>query len=142
MVGCIPDNWRSLVLSKNFKLGEFYVSHHYQEIAMGMEPAPRDIDNFFMLCSFGLQLVRNRFGRIVITSGYRTPELNDAVGGQKDSQHLKALAADISSLDTSPLTIWLWLKRFWKGDLIYYKSENMIHIGLPEYGVKPDSFIK
>lgn len=34
-------------------------------------------------------------GPIKITSGYRSPELNKAVGGVKNSVHMKGLAADL-----------------------------------------------
>lgn len=43
-----------------------------------------------------LQIIRNRIKRpIIITSGYRCPEHNKRVGGEKDSYHLQGLAVDI-----------------------------------------------
>ena len=43
-----------------------------------------------------LQCIREHFGKAVtITSGYRTPAHNAAVGGSKSSQHLLGRAADI-----------------------------------------------
>lgn len=40
--------------------------------------------------------IRAGYGKpIVITSGYRCPALNKAVGGKPNSQHLKAQAADL-----------------------------------------------
>lgn len=44
-----------------------------------------------------LEQVRGVLGSrpIIITSGYRCPELNAAVGGVSDSAHVKGLAADI-----------------------------------------------
>ena len=43
-----------------------------------------------------LDKIRERYGKpIVVTSGYRCPELNKAVGGVKSSQHVKGEAADL-----------------------------------------------
>lgn len=43
-----------------------------------------------------LDEIRAQFGKpIIITSGYRCPQLNTAVGGVKNSQHMKGQAADI-----------------------------------------------
>ena len=47
-----------------------------------------------------LDRLRGEWGRpIIVTSGYRCKELNAAVGGARNSQHLKGQAADIISDD-------------------------------------------
>ena len=51
--------------------------------------------NLAYLCHMVLQPLRDKFGPIRINSGYRCPELNDAVGGVKNSQHMRGEAADI-----------------------------------------------
>jgi len=48
------------------------------------------------LSLFVLEPLRKMMGcGIIVTSGYRCPELNKIVGGAKESQHLKGEAADI-----------------------------------------------
>lgn len=48
-----------------------------------------------------LDLARYHYKRkMVITSGYRTPSHNKAVGGVRNSAHVKAMAADISCRDS------------------------------------------
>lgn len=45
-----------------------------------------------------LDPLRQAWGRpITVTSGYRCPELNRAVGGVKNSHHLRGMAADITT---------------------------------------------
>ena len=66
----------------------------------------RDIDNSLtsnLLASArntcnGLEQVRSLLGNlpILISSGYRSPELNRAVGGSKSSQHMLAQAVDFT----------------------------------------------
>ncbi len=47
-----------------------------------------------------LNAIRSRYGRpIVVTSGYRSPEHNKAVGGVINSQHVLGTAADIKPLE-------------------------------------------
>ena len=42
-----------------------------------------------------LQRIRDRAGPVVVTSGYRCPVHNEAVGGVRNSQHIYGRAADI-----------------------------------------------
>ena len=51
--------------------------------------------NLRLLCEHVLEPLRRRFGVIHITSGYRSKQVNDAVGGAEFSQHRFGQAADI-----------------------------------------------
>lgn len=58
---------------------------------------PDDLFPRAMLTLAGLERVRAFLGHpMPITSGYRCPELNAAVGGARDSQHLQAEAVDFT----------------------------------------------
>lgn len=73
-------------LSKYFTLKEFA---HYED-GYVIDVA----DDFFKFVN-ALQLFRKWYNRpIIITSGYRPPLYNKAVGGSVNSSHLKALAID------------------------------------------------
>lgn len=53
-----------------------------------------------------LETLRDMAGcPLVITSGYRCPAHNCAVGGAKDSQHVKGTAADVKSTGKTPLEL-------------------------------------
>ena len=53
-----------------------------------------------------LQALRDRIGKpIAITSGYRCPAHNRAVGGAAQSQHMRGTAADIVVKGLAPATV-------------------------------------
>ena len=83
-------------LSTNFRLGEFTRSDTAKRLGIENEcSSVEQVLNLAYLCHMVLQPLRDRFGPIRITSGYRCPELNRAVGGVKNSQHMRGEAADI-----------------------------------------------
>lgn len=58
------------------------------------------------LLSDYLQKIRNHFGKAVtITSGYRCPSHNTAIGGATNSYHTRGEAADITVKDTTPAEV-------------------------------------
>ena len=79
-----------------FTLREFFYSDTAGK--KGIQNIPEDfwvIDNIKKLIPVLNKLREAWGGPIRITSGYRTKELNDAIGGVKTSLHLKGLAADL-----------------------------------------------
>lgn len=78
-------------VSANFKVKEFACTD-------GTDPIFIDSDLVNVL-----QKIRSHFGKTVtITSAYRTPGKNKAVGGQTYSQHLYGRAADIKVKGVAP----------------------------------------
>ena len=83
-------------LSNNFRLSEFTRSDTAKRLGIENEcSSVEQVLNLAYLCHMVLQPLRDKFGPIRITSGYRCPKLNHAVGGVKNSQHLRGEAADI-----------------------------------------------
>ena len=83
-------------LSPNFWLNEFVDSE--TALAQGIDntPSAMVLDNLTKL-AWTLEAVRVYLGHsaIVISSGYRSPALNKAVGGVGNSDHMYGRAADI-----------------------------------------------
>lgn len=83
-------------LTKNFKLSEFTRSAKATELNIDNTPSPSEVANLKLLCEKLLQPLRDLYGdNMNINSGYRSVELNSAVGGVDSSQHTKGMAADI-----------------------------------------------
>lgn len=82
-------------LTKNFALGEFVVSQAASRLGLDNTP-PTEVTERLKVLANGLELVRNLTrSPITISSGYRSPVVNAAVGGSKTSQHMRGEAADI-----------------------------------------------
>lgn len=83
-------------LSRNFTLEQLLHSDTALERGIDNTPAPGHLANLQRLAK-GLDDVQACLGRpLEISSGYRCPELNAAVGGSPTSQHCLGLAADFS----------------------------------------------
>lgn len=79
----------------NFTLAEFTRSATAQRLRIDNTPAPEVIPRL-LATAHTLQRIRDRLGKpIIITSGYRGPVLNKAVGGVTSSDHQSGQAADI-----------------------------------------------
>ena len=99
----------SMRLSKNFSYEELTHSNVAERKGLKNRPRTKEeekkvIENLKALCMEVLQPLRDFLGKpVVISSGYRCPELNKAVGGVKNSQHMKGEAADIHVESTEHL---------------------------------------
>jgi len=86
-----------LNLSAHFTLEELTISQNAARLGLDNTPGPDIIANL-RRTALGLELVRALTGApIIISSGYRSPLVNKAVGGATKSQHLTGQAADITA---------------------------------------------
>lgn len=85
----------NIQLTPHFTLAEFTRSGTAISRNIKNDPSNKEIERIRQLCENVLEPLRRRFGVIRITSGYRCPKLNKAVGGVATSQHLYGEAADI-----------------------------------------------
>lgn len=79
-----------------FTLEEFTVSQTATRHGISNYPPQAAIEAMRKLCANILDPLRRKLDKpIVVSSGYRSRDLNKAVGGSSSSQHCKGEAADI-----------------------------------------------
>ena len=97
-------------LTRNFSLQELTKSDTAIRLGIDNQPNADQIDKLKMLCERVLQPVRDHFGRVKVTSGFRSSELCVAIGSSANSQHAKAEAADFEVLGVDNAEVADWIK--------------------------------
>ena len=110
--GSCPSNLinrHSMNLSRNFTLSELTKSDTAIRKGINNNPSAEQIEKLKALCENILQPVRDHFGRVKVTSGFRSVELCLAIGSSARSQHAKAEAADFEcpGVDNAELADWI-----------------------------------
>lgn len=83
-------------LSPHFTFDELTFSETAVRLGIDNRPDDPDVVAHLFILATGLEVVRAVLGDvpILLSSGYRSPRLNAAVGGSKNSAHCRGLAAD------------------------------------------------
>lgn len=118
-------------ISENFTLEEFLISDRHPEI--DNVPSAEQRSNLVALIVNVLQPLRTLYNQpMKINSGYRSTELNKAVGGAPTSQHAKGQAADIACSNPQLLLDLMRLNNIEFDQVGLY--ENFIHISYRKNG--------
>lgn len=116
-------------ISEHFSLEEFYISPTATRLGISNTPNQTQINNLCALVENVLEPLRVKYGApIFVSSGYRNPALNKAVGGAKNSQHTTACAADISGGSIAANKIIYQILKDYFG--------NVVDQCIDEYGMK------
>ena len=117
-------------LSPHFSLAELVSSQVATRKGIENAPAPAIVANLTRLAAL-LEQVRALVGApIAISSGYRSPTLNKAVGGASNSAHVLGLAADIGTAKLTPKALALLIRQSDIAfDQLIYEG-TWVHIGL------------
>lgn len=90
-------------LTTNFTLDEMTRSETAARMHIKNEPGTIPTLHLKQLCENILQPLRNVYGKpIIVNSGFRSQELNSAIKGARNSQHMLGQAADITARHTIP----------------------------------------
>jgi len=89
-----------MAMRNYFTNNELTDSETAKRLRIKNEPTKEQWINLFAIRDNVLNPLREKFGKpIRITSGFRSPELNKAVGGKPTSQHTKGEAVDITAIN-------------------------------------------
>ena len=82
---------------KYFTIKELCGSTKAKKLGIDNTPTDKAVENMTRLINRVLDPLREAHGEaITVNSGYRSPALNKAVGGAKNSQHMTGEAVDIT----------------------------------------------
>jgi len=82
-------------LSDNFVLSEITRSNTAKRLGIDNGPNKEHLQNIQRIITNLIQPMRDAIGPIRISSGYRNPNVNRAIGGSTKSQHCKGEALDL-----------------------------------------------
>lgn len=98
-------------LSPNFTLTEMTKSESALRLGIKNEPNEEQLQSMIELAQKVLQPIRDAFKKgVKVNSGFRSPELNRAIGGSPTSDHCKGQAADIEIPGVSNYAVSKWIQ--------------------------------
>lgn len=99
-------------------------------------PSEAVVGRLVLLCNEVLEPLREKFGRLYVTSAYRSPEVNAAIGGAPQSAHLYGCAADLVPFErgvtVDDMLAWLKSSALPLDQAIdeHSQTDNWLHVGL------------
>ena len=129
-------------LSKHFKLSEFTKSQIAARNGLKNLPGSGEVKNLENVCYEILEPVRAKFEKpVLITSGFRSLEVNRKLGSSDSSQHCKGQGVDFEIPGVPNIKTAYWLSNNVDFDqliLEYYKKDDpaggWVHVSYNEKG--------
>lgn len=129
-------------LSENFWLYEFTRSQKATRLGIDNTPPADVVANIQALVSVVLQPLRSMICiPINISSGYRSSELNAAIGGSQNSQHIVGKAADIEAFGLGNVALAEVIRQNFHFDqliLEFHVPEDGLNSGWVHVSYQPD----
>jgi zinc D-Ala-D-Ala carboxypeptidase len=137
-------------ISKHLSLAEVSRSETAKRKGINNTPSGEHLENFKKLAENVFEPIREHFGvPIHISSGYRSKELNSAVGGSSTSQHCSGEAIDIDMDGTSITNAQIF--NFIKDNLVFDqmiwefgtdKNPDWVHVSYESTGKQRKQILK
>lgn len=119
-------------LSEHFSWEEAIRSSKAVELGLPNLPDNKAVGNIIVTAS-KLEEVRKLTGPLIITSWYRSPEVNKAIGGVSTSAHTTGCAVDCHSTNMTPLELCkLVVKSGIQFDQIIHEYGTWMHISFDD----------
>ncbi|GLO51309.1 Peptidase M15 [compost metagenome] len=120
-----------MLISPHFTLDEMTVSQLAAREGLDNKPPADARANLQLLCN-ALEQVRALFGApVIVSSGYRSPAVNQRIGGTLTSKHLQGLAADFTVIEVSPREV---VRRISESaipfDQLILEFDNWVHLSV------------
>lgn len=118
-------------LTNHFTLEELVASQLAARRRLDNRPGPAELANLRRVAALLEQIRALVGGPLTVSSGYRSPAVNAAVGGARNSAHVLGLAADISAPGLAPRKLAALIRdsdiQF---DQLILEFNSWVHIGL------------
>lgn len=135
-------------MTRNVMLGQWFSLREMTRTSTGLRNVPPDdvYANLGRLVHTLLDPLRNDLGQPVrVTSGYRSPQVNAAVGGSRTSRHMLGLAADIKVRGMESTTLAERIEQLRQDGFLDYDQViayaasrgGHVHVGLAPEGSTP-----
>ena len=137
-------------LTENVSLKELTKSESATRFGISNEPTEEALSNLQKLATHILQPVRDHFDKpLIITSGYRSPELCLKIGSTTTSQHTKGQASDfeIGGIANKDLSDWIHqnldydqlILEFWKPE---EPNSGWVHCSYKGQGLNRKQYLR
>lgn len=117
-------------MTPHFTLNEFTVSRYAESHGIDNSPNAEICKNLVRV-AYTLEIIRSELdAAILISSGYRCPELNAGVGGSKKSKHMQGLAADFTVVGYTPAKTVELIRDMVGYDTLILEYDRWVHLDL------------
>lgn len=125
-------------LTTHFTLDELVRSQTATRHGLDNTPPGSALINLARLAEM-LERIRSALGNrsIHVLSGYRSPTVNQRVGGSRSSAHMDGRAADIVVRGMTPLQVARAIKSAMTLDQLILEFGEWTHVGIPRAGDPP-----